>query len=53
MGTETNVSILRTHMPDDNKDGDEGEKPETGFVKEIRKQSADFPRWYNDVVRKA
>jgi prolyl-tRNA synthetase len=29
------------------------EKPETGFVKEIRKQSVDFPGWYNDVVRKA
>src|SRR6266568_852503 len=29
------------------------EKPETGFVKEIRKQSQDFPGWYNDVVRKA
>src|ERR1700737_4030691 len=26
---------------------------ESGFVKEIRKQSADFPGWYNDVVRKA
>jgi prolyl-tRNA synthetase len=25
----------------------------TGFVKEIRKQSVDFPGWYNDVVRKA
>jgi len=24
-----------------------------GFVKEIRKQSQDFPGWYNDVVRKA
>src|SRR6202140_3901057 len=33
-------------MPDD-------EKPESGFVKEIRKQSVDFPGWYNDVVRKA
>jgi prolyl-tRNA synthetase len=32
-------------MPDD-------DKPETGFVKEIRKQSVDFPGWYNDVVRK-
>ena len=31
----------------------EEEKPESGFVKEIRKQSADFPGWYNDVVRKA
>lgn len=29
------------------------EKQETGFVKEIRKQSQDFPGWYNDVVRKA
>jgi prolyl-tRNA synthetase len=29
------------------------EKEETGFVKEIRKQSQDFPGWYNDVVRKA
>ena len=28
------------------------EKPESGFVKEIRKQSTDFPGWYNDVVRK-
>src|SRR5256712_2434023 len=26
---------------------------ETGFVKEIRKQSQDVPGWYNDVVRKA
>src|SRR6267143_4114096 len=25
----------------------------TGFVKEIRKPSQDFPGWYNDVVRKA
>src|SRR5260370_8657537 len=25
----------------------------TGFVKDIRKQSQDFPGWYNDVVRKA
>jgi len=25
---------------------------ESGFVKEIRKQSTDFPGWYNDVVRK-
>jgi prolyl-tRNA synthetase len=33
-------------MPDD-------EKPESGFVKEIRKQSVDFPGWYTDVVRKA
>jgi prolyl-tRNA synthetase len=24
-----------------------------GFVKDIRKQSQDFPGWYNDVVRKA
>jgi prolyl-tRNA synthetase len=31
----------------------EEEKPESGFVKEIRKQSTDFPGWYNDVVRKA
>src|SRR6202165_1615379 len=31
----------------------EEEKPESGFVKEIRKQSQDFPGWYNDVVRKA
>jgi len=31
----------------------EEEKPETGFVKDIRKQSQDFPGWYNDVVRKA
>jgi len=31
----------------------EEDKPESGFVKEIRKQSADFPGWYNDVVRKA
>jgi prolyl-tRNA synthetase len=38
-------------MPDDDKPNDA--KPETGFVKEIRKQSADFPGWYNDVVRKA
>jgi len=30
---------------------DEGR--ESGFVKEIRKQSVDFPGWYNDVVRKA
>jgi prolyl-tRNA synthetase len=37
-------------MPDDQPDVD---KPETGFVKEIRKQSVDFPGWYNDVVRKA
>jgi prolyl-tRNA synthetase len=29
------------------------EKEQTGFVKEIRKQSDDFPGWYNDVVRKA
>src|SRR5438552_4297487 len=29
------------------------DKPETGFVKDIRKQSQDFPGWYNDVVRKA
>jgi prolyl-tRNA synthetase len=29
------------------------EKPEGGFVKEIRKQSQDFPGWYTDVVRKA
>ncbi|HYY46084.1 MAG TPA: proline--tRNA ligase [Candidatus Angelobacter sp.] len=29
------------------------QKEETGFVKEIRKQSVDFPGWYNDVVRKA
>jgi prolyl-tRNA synthetase len=29
------------------------DKPESGFVKEIRKQSVDFPGWYNDVVRKA
>ncbi len=28
-------------------------REETGFVKEIRKQSQDFPGWYNDVVRKA
>jgi len=26
---------------------------DSGFVKEIRKQSADFPGWYTDVVRKA
>jgi prolyl-tRNA synthetase len=38
-------------MPDDDKPRDD--KPDTGFVKEIRKQSADFPGWYNDVVRKA
>jgi prolyl-tRNA synthetase len=31
----------------------EEDKQESGFVKEIRKQSADFPGWYNDVVRKA
>src|SRR5438046_6019848 len=31
----------------------EEEKPEAGFVKAIRKQSQDFPGWYNDVVRKA
>ncbi|HEV2013773.1 MAG TPA: proline--tRNA ligase [Candidatus Dormibacteraeota bacterium] len=31
----------------------EDDKPESGFVKEIRKQSVDFPGWYNDVVRKA
>ena len=31
----------------------EEDKPESGFVKEIRKQSVDFPGWYNDVVRKA
>ena len=29
------------------------DRPESGFVKEIRKQSVDFPGWYNDVVRKA
>jgi len=29
------------------------EREETGFVKEIRKQSQDFPGWYTDVVRKA
>src|SRR6184192_4555216 len=29
------------------------DKQETGFVKDIRKQSQDFPGWYNDVVRKA
>src|SRR5438132_145755 len=29
------------------------DEKETGFVKEIRKQSQDFPGWYNDVVRKA
>ena len=29
------------------------DKPESGFVKEIRKQSVDFPGWYTDVVRKA
>src|SRR2546423_14554854 len=29
------------------------EKEQTGFVKEIRKQSDDFPGWYNDVVRRA
>src|SRR2546430_13173797 len=29
------------------------DKPQSGFVKEIRKQSADSPGWYNDVVRKA
>ena len=29
------------------------DKPESGFVKEIRKQSGDFPAWYTDVVRKA
>jgi prolyl-tRNA synthetase len=29
------------------------DEKETGFVKDIRKQSADFPGWYNDVVRKA
>ncbi|TME46191.1 MAG: proline--tRNA ligase [Chloroflexi bacterium] len=37
---------------DGGKDGD-GDKPETGFVKDIRKQSQDFPGWYTDVVRKA
>ena len=37
---------------DDDKEGS-GDKPESGFVKEIRKQSQDFPGWYNDVVRKA
>jgi prolyl-tRNA synthetase len=37
-------------MPDDKPDDG---KLETGFVKEIRKQSTDFPGWYNDVVRKA
>src|SRR4029077_5023482 len=37
--------ILLSHMAEE-------EKPESGFVKEIRKQSADFPGWYNDVVRK-
>ena len=31
----------------------EEDKQESGFVKEIRKQSVDFPGWYNDVVRKA
>src|SRR5438046_4470786 len=31
----------------------DGDEKETGFVKDIRKQSADFPGWYNDVVRKA
>jgi len=30
----------------------EDDGPESGFVKEIRKQSTDFPGWYNDVVRK-
>jgi prolyl-tRNA synthetase len=30
---------------------DEGK--ERGFVKDIRKQSVDFPGWYTDVVRKA
>ena len=29
------------------------DEKETGFVKEIRKQSQGFPGWYNDVVRKA
>jgi prolyl-tRNA synthetase len=29
------------------------EREESGFVKEIRKQSQDFPGWYQDVVRKA
>src|SRR5260370_7489401 len=28
------------------------DKPTSGFVKDIRKQSQDFPGWYNDVVRK-
>ena len=37
-------------MPDDEPPDD---KPPTGFVKDIRKQSVDFPGWYNDVVRKA
>lgn len=40
-------------MPDDKKNTEDGDRPESGFVKEIRKQSADFPGWYNDVVRKA
>ena len=40
-------------MPEDKKDGEDGDRPETGYVKEIRKQSQDFPGWYNDVVRKA
>ena len=30
----------------------EEEPQESGFVKEIRKPSVDFPGWYNDVVRK-
>ena len=29
------------------------ERDEAGFVKDIRKQSVDFPGWYQDVVRKA
>jgi prolyl-tRNA synthetase len=29
------------------------EEQKAGFVKEIRKQSQDYPGWYNDVVRKA
>src|SRR5205085_541318 len=51
--------ILTSLMSDDEKKGGDGgkdgdgDKPETGFVKDIRKQSQDFPGWYTDVVRKA
>jgi len=43
-------------MSDEKKRGggdDVADGEDTGFVKEIRKHSADFPGWYTDVVRKA